>query len=73
MKVAVIGGGIGGQLDQDTLDAYRKYLTADPQRRSIQVAHLLEVVVDLHHFREHVPSGGITLLRPNRLECIGLR
>jgi integrase len=51
-----------GQVDQATLDAYRNHLTADPQRRSIQVAHLLEVVVDLHHFREHMPSGGITLL-----------
>jgi hypothetical protein len=50
------------QVDQATLDAYRNYLTADPQRRSIQVAHLLEVVVDLHHFREHMPSGGISLL-----------
>jgi hypothetical protein len=51
-----------GQVDQATLDAYRNHLTADPQRRSVQVAHLLEVVVDLHHFREHMPSGGMTLL-----------
>jgi hypothetical protein len=50
------------QVDQATLDAYRNHLTADPQRRSIQVAYLLEVVVDLHHFREHMPSGGIGLL-----------
>jgi integrase len=49
-------------IDQITLDAYRNHLTADPQRRSIQVAHLLEVVVDLHHYREHMPSGGIDLL-----------
>jgi hypothetical protein len=56
------GGCDPKQVDQATLDAYRNYLTADPQRRSIQVAHLLEAVVDLHHFREHMPSGGITLL-----------
>jgi len=51
-----------GQVDQATLDAYRSHLTADPQRQSIQVAHLLEVVVDLHHFHQHMPSGGIRLL-----------
>lgn len=49
-------------VDQATLDAYRDHLTADPQRRPVQVAHLLEVVVDLHHFREHMPSGGLDLL-----------
>ncbi len=51
-----------GQVDQATLDAYRNHLASDPQRRSVQVAYLLEVVVDLHHFREHMPSGGIALL-----------
>ncbi|MFG1315817.1 MULTISPECIES: integrase [Hyphomicrobiales] len=50
------------RVDQATLDAYRNHLTADPQRRSVQVAHLLEVVVDLHHYREHMPSGGLELL-----------
>lgn len=50
------------RVDQAMLDAYRSHLTADPQRRSVQVAHLLEVVVDLHHFREHMPSGGLELL-----------
>jgi integrase len=49
-------------VDQATLDAYRNHLTADPQRRSVQVAHLLEVVVDLHHYREYMPSGGLELL-----------
>ena len=49
-------------VDQATLDAYRNHLTADPQRRSIQVAHLLGVVVDLHHYRGHMPSGGLELL-----------
>ena len=49
-------------VDQTTLDAYRTHLTADPQRRSLQVAHLLEVVIDLHHYRDHMPSGGLALL-----------
>jgi integrase len=51
-----------GQVDQAMLDAYRNHLASDPRRRSIKVAHLLEVVVDLHHFREHMPSGGMALL-----------
>jgi integrase len=49
-------------VDQELLDAYHSHLTADPQRRSVQVAHLLEIVVDLHHYREHMPSGGLDLL-----------
>jgi hypothetical protein len=49
-------------VDQALLDAYRNHLTDNPQRRSVQVAHLLEVVVDLHHFRECMPSGGLELL-----------
>ncbi len=50
------------RVDQAMLDAYRAHLTADPQRRPIQVAHLLEIIPDLHHFREHMPSGGLELL-----------
>jgi len=50
------------RVDQALLDAYRAHLTADPQRRPIQVAHLLEIIPDLHHFREHMPSGGLELL-----------
>jgi len=49
-------------VDQAFLDSYRTHLTADPNRRATQVANLLEVVVDLHHYREHLPSGGIELL-----------
>ena len=49
------------QVDQALLDAYRNHLTADPQRRPIQIASLLEVVVDLHHFGEHMSSGGLAL------------
>jgi hypothetical protein len=36
--------------------------SADPQRSATRVAHLLEVVVDLHHYRDHMPSGGLDLL-----------
>jgi hypothetical protein len=50
------------QVDQATLDAYCNYLASDPQRQSTQVAELLDVVIDLHHFREQMPSGGIPLL-----------
>lgn len=50
------------RVDQALLDGYRAHLAADPQRRPIQVAHLLEVIPDLHHFREHMPSGGLELL-----------
>jgi integrase len=49
-------------VDQALLDAYRSHLTADPQRGPVQVAHLLEIVVDLHHYRHHMPSGGLELL-----------
>jgi len=50
------------RVDQALLDAYRTHLTSDPQRRPIQIANLLEIVVDLHHFREHMPTGGIPML-----------
>ena len=61
--VAVNNGNCNlAHVDQALLDAYRNHLTDDPQRRSVQVAHLLEVFVDLHHFRECMPSGGLELL-----------
>ena len=46
-------------VDQALLDDYRAHLMADGQRTPMRVAHLLEVVLDLHHFRDHMPSGGI--------------
>jgi hypothetical protein len=49
-------------VDQALLDAYLAHLTTDPQRRSNQVARLLEVIYDLHYFREHMPSGGLEVL-----------
>jgi hypothetical protein len=48
-------------VDQALLDSYRDHLTSDVQRRAMQVAHLLEVVVELHHYRDHMPSGGLDL------------
>lgn len=50
------------RVDQALLDAYCVHLSSAPQRRSIQVAHLLELIPDLHRFREHMPSGGLQLL-----------
>jgi integrase len=49
-------------VDQALLDAYRDHLRAGTQRSAIRIAHLLEIVVDLHHFRDHMPSGGLDLL-----------
>ena len=49
-------------VDQELLDAYRSHLRADPRRSATRVAHLLEVVIDLHHYRDHMPSGGLDLL-----------
>jgi integrase len=48
-------------VDQALLDSYRDHLMGDGQRRPTQVAHLLEVVIDLHHYRDHMPSGGLDL------------
>jgi integrase len=51
-----------GRVDQTLLDAYLAHLTADRQYSSNQIARLLEVIMELHYFREHMPSGGIELL-----------
>jgi integrase len=48
-------------VDQALLDSYREHLTCNGERRATQVAHLLEVVIDLHHYRDHMPSGGLDL------------
>lgn len=50
------------RVDQALLDDYLSYLASGRQRQSIHVAHLLEVVTELHYFREHMPSGGLQLL-----------
>lgn len=49
-------------VDQALLDTYHAHLAADPQRSPVQIANLLEIVVDLHHYRAHMPSGGLNVL-----------
>lgn len=48
-------------VDQALLNSYRDHLTSDAQRRAMQVAQLLGVVVELHYYRDHMPSGGLEL------------
>jgi hypothetical protein len=48
-----------GRIDQPLVDAYARHLRADPARRPVIVGQLLEVVVDLYHFRDHLPAGGL--------------
>src|SRR3546814_9765405 len=40
-------------------DAYARHLRADPARRPVIVGHLLEVVPDLYHYRDHLAGGGL--------------
>jgi hypothetical protein len=49
-------------VDQPLLDAYRVHLQSAAQRQPAQIALLLETVTDLHHYRDHMPSGGISVL-----------
>ena len=46
--------------DQPLLDAYRVHLQSDPGRTAVQVAALLDVIVGLHLYGEHMPGGGVT-------------
>ena len=48
-----------GRVDQALADAYARHLRADPARQPVIVGHLLEVVCDLYHYREHLSGGGI--------------
>ena len=48
-----------GSIDQALADAYARHLRADPARRPVIVGHLLEVVSDLYHYRNHFPGGGL--------------
>src|SRR3546814_11160412 len=36
-----------------------RHLRADPARRPVIVGHLLEVVPDLYHYRDHLAGGGL--------------
>ena len=48
-----------GRIDQALADAYARHLRADPARRPVIVGHLLEVVSDLYHYRDHLTGGGL--------------
>jgi hypothetical protein len=50
------------RVDQALVDSYHAALASAPQRQPAQIAHLLEVICDLHQYREHMPSGGLELL-----------
>lgn len=47
------------RIDQALVDAYARHLRADPARRPVIVGHLLEVVPDLYHYRDHLAGGGL--------------
>ena len=46
-------------VDQSLLDAYRLHLQSTGNRQAEQVGMLLETVIDLHHYRHHLPDGGL--------------
>lgn len=48
------------RVDPQMIDAYVRHLQDDPARRPMIVGHLLEVVVDLYRYREHLPDGGLS-------------
>jgi hypothetical protein len=48
------------RVDQQLLDRYARHLAADHTRRPVIVGHLLEVPVDLHAYRDHLPSRGLS-------------
>jgi hypothetical protein len=47
------------RVDQNLIDAYARSLRADRRRLPNVNAQLLEVIVDLYAFRDHLPSGGL--------------
>jgi integrase len=48
-----------GCIDQALVDAYARHLRDDPARRPVIVGHLLEVISDLYHYRDHLAGGGL--------------
>lgn len=48
------------RVDQQLLDHYARHLQTDCSRRPVIVGHLLEVPVDLHAYRDHLPSPGLS-------------
>jgi hypothetical protein len=47
------------RVDQNLIDTYARWLRADRRRLPNVNAQLLEVIVDLYAFRDHLPSGGL--------------
>jgi hypothetical protein len=48
------------RVDQQLLDRYARHLQTDRSRRPVIVGQLLEVPVDLHAYRHHLPSRGLS-------------
>lgn len=48
------------RVDQQLLDHYARHLQTGCSRRPVIVGHLLEVPVDLHAYRDHLPSRGLS-------------
>ncbi|HAO41474.1 MAG: integrase [Afipia sp.] len=48
------------RVDQQLLDLYARHLQTDRSRRPVIVGQLLEVPVDLHAYRHHLPSRGLS-------------
>lgn len=48
------------RVDQQLLDRYARHLQTDRSRRPVIVGQLLEVPVDLHAYRDHLPSRGLS-------------
>ncbi len=46
-------------VDQPLLEAYLAHLRSDPGRTAIQIAALLDVIIDLHLQADLLPNGGI--------------
>lgn len=50
------------KIDQKLLDRYHRHLKTDVNRRSVNIAQLLEIAIDLYAYRDHLPSGGLNFL-----------
>ena len=48
------------RVDQQLLDRYARHLQTDRSRRPVIVGQLLEVPIDLHAYRHHLPSRGLS-------------
>jgi hypothetical protein len=56
---ATLGAMDLARVDQNLIDTYARWLRADRRRLPNVNAQLLEVIVDLYAFRDHLPSGGL--------------